>query len=68
ITRSISPRNPIRFLVRCKTLRTKDEQAKSPLRDSPFVQEIQDEHIPSHFCLPMLEAYDGSSDPTDDSV
>ncbi|RRT78133.1 hypothetical protein B296_00012018 [Ensete ventricosum] len=44
------------------TLRTKDERGEGPLRDSPF---IQDAPIPSHFRLPMLEAYDGSSDPTE---
>ncbi|RZR81106.1 hypothetical protein BHM03_00007266 [Ensete ventricosum] len=38
---------------------------EGPLRGSPFAQEIQDAHIPSHFRLPMLEAYDGSSDPTE---
>ncbi|RRT83547.1 hypothetical protein B296_00004237 [Ensete ventricosum] len=48
-----------------RILRTKDEHAEGPLHDSPFVQEIQDAHIPSHFRLPMLEAYDGSSDPTE---
>ncbi|RWW42648.1 hypothetical protein BHE74_00051781 [Ensete ventricosum] len=46
-----------------RTLRTKDEHAEGPLRGSPLVQEIQDAHIPSHFCLPMLKAYNGSSDP-----
>ncbi|RRT35245.1 hypothetical protein B296_00039449 [Ensete ventricosum] len=44
---------------------TKDEHVEGPLRGSPFVQEIQDAHIPSHFHLPMLEAYDGSSNPTE---
>ncbi|RZS13494.1 hypothetical protein BHM03_00045095 [Ensete ventricosum] len=46
-----------------RTLKTKDKHAEGPLHSSPFVQEIQDAHIPSHFHLPMLEAYDGSSDP-----
>ncbi|RRT82539.1 hypothetical protein B296_00014988 [Ensete ventricosum] len=45
--------------------RTKDEHAEGPLRGFPFVQEIQDVDIPSHFCLPMLEVYDDSSDPTE---
>ncbi|RRT51731.1 hypothetical protein B296_00050930 [Ensete ventricosum] len=36
-----------------------------PLCSSPFIQEIQDAPIPSHFYLPMLEAYDGRSDPTE---
>ncbi|RRT38722.1 hypothetical protein B296_00049334, partial [Ensete ventricosum] len=47
------------------TLRTKDECGEGPLRCSPF---IQDAPIPSHFCIPMLEAYDGSSDPTEHVV
>ncbi|RRT84546.1 hypothetical protein B296_00004071 [Ensete ventricosum] len=46
-----------------KTLRTKDERGESPLCGSPFIQEIQDAHIPPHFCLSMLKAYEGSSDP-----
>ncbi|RRT34939.1 hypothetical protein B296_00058443 [Ensete ventricosum] len=49
----------------CRILRTKDEHGKGPLSGSPFIQEIQDVSIPSHFRLPMLEAYDGSSDPTE---
>ncbi|RZR73456.1 hypothetical protein BHM03_00024573 [Ensete ventricosum] len=48
-----------------RTLRMKDEHAEGPLRASPFVQKIQDAHIPSHFHLPMLEAYDGSFDPSE---
>ncbi|RWW53821.1 hypothetical protein BHE74_00039643 [Ensete ventricosum] len=48
-----------------KTLRTKDERGESPLCGSPFVQEIHDALIPPNFPLPMLEAYDGSSDPTE---
>ncbi|RWV85966.1 hypothetical protein GW17_00052185 [Ensete ventricosum] len=48
-----------------RTLRTKDEYGEGPLCGSPFIQEIQDAPIPSHFCLPMLEAYDGRSYPTD---
>ncbi|RWW16253.1 hypothetical protein GW17_00019874 [Ensete ventricosum] len=46
-----------------KTLRTKDEHGESNLCGSPFIQEIQDAANPQHFRLPMLEAYDGSSDP-----
>ncbi|RRT54562.1 hypothetical protein B296_00038834 [Ensete ventricosum] len=46
-----------------RTLRMKDERGEGPLRGSPFVQEIQEAPIPSHFHLPMLEAYDGRSDP-----
>ncbi|RWW76927.1 hypothetical protein BHE74_00014943 [Ensete ventricosum] len=48
-----------------RTQRTKDEHGDGPLRCSPFVQEIQDAPIPSHFRLPMLEAYDGSSNLTE---
>ncbi|RWW62786.1 hypothetical protein BHE74_00030071 [Ensete ventricosum] len=48
-----------------RTLRTKDERGESPLRGSPFVQDIQDAPIPPHFRLPMLETYDGSSNPTE---
>ncbi|RRT67457.1 hypothetical protein B296_00015730 [Ensete ventricosum] len=46
-----------------KTLKTNDERGESPLRGSPFIQEIQDAPIPPHFRLPMLEAYDDNSDP-----
>ncbi|RZS07357.1 hypothetical protein BHM03_00038196 [Ensete ventricosum] len=48
-----------------RTLRTKDERGESPLRGSPFVQDIQDAPIPPHFRLPMLETYDDSSNPTE---
>ncbi|RWV80656.1 hypothetical protein GW17_00058036 [Ensete ventricosum] len=46
-----------------KTIKMKDERGESPLCGSPFIQEIQDTPIPQHFRLPMLEAYDGDSDP-----
>ncbi|RRT46513.1 hypothetical protein B296_00013986 [Ensete ventricosum] len=45
-----------------RTLRTKDEGGKGPFCGSPFIQEIQDAPFP------MLEAYDGSSDPTEHVV
>ncbi|RWW76371.1 hypothetical protein BHE74_00015534 [Ensete ventricosum] len=48
-----------------RTLRMKLEHAEGTLYGSPFVQKIQDTHIPSHFCLPMLEAYDSNSDSTE---
>ncbi|RZR72808.1 hypothetical protein BHM03_00017264 [Ensete ventricosum] len=48
-----------------RTLRMKDERGEGPLCGSPFIQEIQDAPISSHFRLPMLEAYNGSSDPTE---
>ncbi|RRT52393.1 hypothetical protein B296_00050486 [Ensete ventricosum] len=51
-----------------RTIGTKDEHSEGPLRGSPFVQEIQDAPIPLHFRLPILEAYDGSSDPTEHVV
>ncbi|RWV89272.1 hypothetical protein GW17_00048580 [Ensete ventricosum] len=46
-----------------KTIRMKDERGESPLCGSPFIQEIQGAPIPQHFRLPILETYDGSSDP-----
>ncbi|RZS03492.1 hypothetical protein BHM03_00033682 [Ensete ventricosum] len=51
-----------------KTIRMKDERGKSPLCGSPFIQKIQDTPIPQHFCFPMLEAYDGGSDPMEHVV
>ncbi|RWW15999.1 hypothetical protein GW17_00020137 [Ensete ventricosum] len=48
-----------------RTLRMKDECGEGHLCGFPFVQEIQYAPIPSHFRLPMLEAYDGSSDLTE---
>ncbi|RWW75821.1 hypothetical protein BHE74_00016123 [Ensete ventricosum] len=56
-----SPRKQLRLVNQRiddvhRTLRTKDERDEGPLRGSPFVQEIQDAPIPSHFYLPMLEA------------
>ncbi|RWW61697.1 hypothetical protein BHE74_00031229 [Ensete ventricosum] len=52
-------------IAHLRTLRTKDKRDEGPLRGTPFVQEIQDAPIPSYFQLPMLEVYDGSSDPTE---
>ncbi|RRT45016.1 hypothetical protein B296_00035322 [Ensete ventricosum] len=49
----------------CRTQRMKDEHGEGPLRGSPFVQEIQDAPMPSHFRLLMLEAYDDNSNLTE---
>ncbi|RRT69664.1 hypothetical protein B296_00027742 [Ensete ventricosum] len=51
-----------------KTIKMKDKRGESPLCGSPFIQEIQDTPIPQHFRLPMLEAYDGDSDPMEHVV
>ncbi|RZS20465.1 hypothetical protein BHM03_00052984 [Ensete ventricosum] len=46
-----------------KTIEMKDKRGECRLCGSPFIPEIQDIPIPQHFHLPMLEAYDGGSDP-----
>ncbi|RRT44122.1 hypothetical protein B296_00028631 [Ensete ventricosum] len=51
-----------------KNIKMKDEHGKSPLCGSPFIQEIQDTPISQHFRLPMLEVYDGGSDPIEHVV
>ncbi|RWW37597.1 hypothetical protein BHE74_00057269 [Ensete ventricosum] len=51
-----------------KNIKMKDEHGKSPLCGSPFIQEIQDTPISQHFYLPMLEVYDGGSDPIEHVV
>ena len=33
--------------------------------DSPFTTEVLNRPLPSKFCLPQLESYDGSKDPLD---
>ncbi|RWW09104.1 hypothetical protein GW17_00027426 [Ensete ventricosum] len=45
--------------------KSKEEQGEGSLGGSPFVQEIQDKLIPPGFRMPSLEAYDGSSNPTE---
>ncbi|RWW56784.1 hypothetical protein BHE74_00036477 [Ensete ventricosum] len=46
-----------------KTIQMKAEHGESSLCGSPIIQEIQDTPISQHFCLPVLEAYDGGSNP-----
>ncbi|RWV78093.1 hypothetical protein BHE74_00018511 [Ensete ventricosum] len=45
--------------------KSKEELEKGSSVGSPFVQEIQDKPISLNFRLPMLEAYDRGSDPTE---
>ncbi|RWV90303.1 hypothetical protein GW17_00047507 [Ensete ventricosum] len=54
--------------VQKEVIRSKDNLRESSIGDSPFVLEIQDKPIPQHFRLPMLEAYDGDSNPIDHVV
>ncbi|RWW85382.1 hypothetical protein BHE74_00005937 [Ensete ventricosum] len=51
-----------------KVIKTKDECGENPLSGSPFILEIQDRPIPYYFQLPMLEAYNGGSDPMEHVV
>ncbi|RRT50280.1 hypothetical protein B296_00027525 [Ensete ventricosum] len=46
----------------------KEGHRESSLSSSPFIPEIQDRPILQHFRLPMLEAYDGGSDPMEHVV
>ncbi|RWW33856.1 hypothetical protein GW17_00001409 [Ensete ventricosum] len=49
-------------------LRSKEELGENSTDGSPFVPKVEDKPIPQHFRLPMLEVYDGSSDPTEHVV
>ncbi|RWW43688.1 hypothetical protein BHE74_00050619 [Ensete ventricosum] len=49
--------------VQKEVIRSKDILREGSTGGSPFVLEIQDKSILQHFRLPMLEAYDGDSDP-----
>ncbi|RRT67062.1 hypothetical protein B296_00030772 [Ensete ventricosum] len=45
--------------------KSKEETAESSRHKSPFAPEIRDKPILANFRLPVLESYDGSSDPTE---
>ncbi|RZR81717.1 hypothetical protein BHM03_00008011 [Ensete ventricosum] len=49
--------------VQKDVIRSKEGLRESFTGGSPFILEVQDKLIPKHFRLPMLEAYDSSSDP-----
>ncbi|RWW36996.1 hypothetical protein BHE74_00057942 [Ensete ventricosum] len=45
--------------------KSKEEIGESSKGGSPFIPEIQDKPVPTNFQLPVLESYDGSSDPSE---
>ncbi|RWW07945.1 hypothetical protein GW17_00028649 [Ensete ventricosum] len=51
--------------VQKEFVKSKEEPEENSIGGSTFVPEVQDKPIPQHFRLPTLEAYDGSSDPTE---
>ncbi|RWV91108.1 hypothetical protein BHE74_00035203 [Ensete ventricosum] len=50
-------------MVQKEFVRSKEELRESSTGRSPFISEVQDKPILQHLRLPLLEAYDGSSDP-----
>ncbi|RRT63029.1 hypothetical protein B296_00012278 [Ensete ventricosum] len=54
--------------VQREFIKSKKELREGSSVESPFVHDIQDNPIPLYFRLPTLEAYDGSSDPTEHIV
>ncbi|RWW71270.1 hypothetical protein BHE74_00020992 [Ensete ventricosum] len=46
-------------------VKSKEEIGETTKGESPFVPEIQDKPIPPSFRLPILEPYDGSTDPSE---
>ncbi|RRT37002.1 hypothetical protein B296_00047522, partial [Ensete ventricosum] len=54
--------------VQKEVTKSKDEVGENPKHKSSFAPEIQDKPVPTNFELPILESYDGSSDPTEHMV
>ncbi|RRT61307.1 hypothetical protein B296_00027992 [Ensete ventricosum] len=51
--------------VQREFVKSKEEIGESSKGGSPFVPEILDKPIPANFWLPILEHYDGSTDPSE---
>ncbi|RZS11563.1 hypothetical protein BHM03_00042901 [Ensete ventricosum] len=51
--------------VQKEVTKSKEEAAESSKHKSPFAPEIRDKPVLTNFRLPVLESYDGSSDPTE---
>ncbi|RWW60669.1 hypothetical protein BHE74_00032318 [Ensete ventricosum] len=51
--------------VQKEVTKSKEEARENTKHKSPFVLEIQDKPVLTNFMLPLLESYDGSSDPTE---
>ncbi|RZS13119.1 hypothetical protein BHM03_00044649 [Ensete ventricosum] len=49
--------------VQKEVTKSKEEAAESSKHKSPFAPEIREKPVPANFRLPVLESYDGSSDP-----
>ncbi|RWW20855.1 hypothetical protein GW17_00015014 [Ensete ventricosum] len=54
--------------VQKEVTKSKDEARENPKHKSSFAPEIQDKPVPTNFELPILESYDGSSDPNEHVV
>ncbi|RZS19014.1 hypothetical protein BHM03_00051351 [Ensete ventricosum] len=54
--------------VQKEVTKSKEEAGENPKHKSSFAPEIQDKPVPTNFELPILESYDGSSDPTEHVV
>ncbi|RWW49448.1 hypothetical protein BHE74_00044389 [Ensete ventricosum] len=51
--------------VQKEVTKSKEEATENFKHKSPFAPEIWDKPVPANFKLPVLESYDGSSDPTE---
>ncbi|RWW76594.1 hypothetical protein BHE74_00015313 [Ensete ventricosum] len=51
--------------VQNEVTKSKEEAAQNSKHKSPFALEMRDKLVPTNFRLPVLESYDGSSDPTE---
>ncbi|RWV91047.1 hypothetical protein GW17_00046698 [Ensete ventricosum] len=51
--------------VQKEVTKSEEEAGENLKHKSPFAPEIRDKPVPTNFRLPILESYDGSSDPTE---